>query len=167
MFKKFFGSIALALCLIFVPTPEQNAAAGTKEIVQEFLNRDNATFPQYAKDILYYTNKAREENGLQPLRLSKDLNDLAMIRAKEVNNVFSHDRPSGKPFYTVFTTRYRRVGENLAGGIKDAKATVDAWMNSPGHRANILNPDFRELGVGYFVGDGRFKVYWVQLFRRL
>ena len=76
---------------------------------------------------------------------------------------FDHNSPTyGSPFdmLTAFGVNYRAAGENIAMGYGTPQAVVDGWMNSPGHRANILNANFTQIGVGY-VADGN---YWTQLF---
>ena len=121
----------------------------------------------FARDVLELVNEERQKRHLEPLRLAQDLNDAAMIRAEECVRYFSHTRPDGSSFHTVMRNPYRMAGENLSAGRPTAKATVDAWMDSPGHRDNILNPDYRELGVGYiYAANSRYHHYWVQLFRR-
>lgn len=121
----------------------------------------------FAWDVLELVNEERQKRHLEPLRLAQDLNDAAMIRAEECVRYFSHTRPDGSSFHTVMRNPYQMAGENLSAGRPTAKATVDAWMDSPGHRENILNPDYRELGVGYiYAGNSRYHHYWVQLFRR-
>ena len=106
-------------------------------------------------------NQARAAEGLAPLVLDQSLTDCAMARAREIEKAFSHTRPDGRPWHTVFNDygqSYRRSGENIALGYTSAQAVMEGWMNSPGHRANILTPEFTRMGVGAI---GR---QWVQLF---
>ena len=82
------------------------------------------------------------------------------------NNYFSHDSPRyGSPFEMLqsFGVKYSSAGENIAAGQKNAQQVMNDWMNSSGHRANILNKNYTELGVG-FVEGGSYGTYWVQEF---
>lgn len=95
--------------------------------------------------------------------------EAAQIRAQEITTVFSHQRPDGSDCYTVLEetganagTYY--AGENIAAGNATAAATVEQWMNSPGHGNNILNPNYTHLGVGYVNTPGGYRHYWVQMF---
>ena len=83
-------------------------------------------------------------------------------------NYFSHTSPTyGSPFDMMksFGIKYRAAGENIAKGYRTPESVMDGWMNSPGHKANIMSPDFTEIGVGY-VTDSRGTGYWVQMFIR-
>lgn len=121
----------------------------------------------FADDILELVNEERISRGIAPLELSHDLNDSAAIRAEEITEVFSHTRPDGSSCFSIISGSYQNVGENIAAGSSTPEAVMEQWMNSSGHRANILNPDFTELGVGYVYEDGtEYGHYWVQLFRR-
>lgn len=119
----------------------------------------------FAQEVLELVNAERARHHVRPLRIADDLNRYADIRAREIVNKFSHTRPNGENgVYIMPRGRYR--GENLAAGAASPSAVVHQWMNSPGHRANILSADFEELGVGYcFDDDGQYRHYWVQLFR--
>ena len=111
----------------------------------------------------------RAKEGLKPLILSDRLNDAAMIRAREISKKFAHERPNNTPFHTAIkkNPNFRMSGENIAAGSSTSEGTMNQWMNSQGHRENILNSDFTELGVGYFYApNSTYKYYWVQLFRR-
>ena len=83
-----------------------------------------------------------------------------------VNRYFSHQSPTyGSPFDMLkkFGVSYRSAGENIAAGQRTPQEVMNAWMNSSGHRANILNKNYTELGVGYYKG-GSYGHYWVQTF---
>jgi uncharacterized protein YkwD len=88
-----------------------------------------------------------------------------LIRAEEIIQSFSHTRPNGTKFYTVFEGLYdyRMIGENLAAGFTSASSVVSGWMNSEGHRANILKEDYTEIGIG-IKKDSAGRLYWVQIF---
>ena len=99
-----------------------------------------------AQQVLALVNEERRKAGVAPLKLSAELQSAAAIRAEEITRRFSHTRPDGN---------------NTAAKV------VQQWMNSPGHRANILRSDYTELGVGYaYKENSQYKHYWVQIFRR-
>ena len=122
----------------------------------------------FAMDVIRLTNERRTEAGLPALKPAFDLSDEAAIRAEEVSRVFSHTRPDGQPFHTVLEDgSYETAGENLQAGAATPEEVVEAWMNSPSHRENILSDAYTELGVGYiYVADSRYHHYWVQIFRK-
>ncbi len=116
-------------------------------------------------DVLALVNSERAAAGLPALTLDSKLCSLADIRAKETVQSFSHTRPNGTSCFTVFRENgvsYRNAGENLAYGQNSAKAVMNAWMNSSGHRANILGRNFGKIGISCYISGGR--KYWVQLF---
>lgn len=119
-------------------------------------------------EVLNLVNAERKRQGLQELVLSHTLNGVAMKKAQDMRdkNYFSHTSPTyGSPFEMLqqFGVNYSYAGENIASGQKSAQQVMDDWLNSSGHRANILNPNYTELGVGYVEG-GSYGTYWVQLF---
>ena len=116
-------------------------------------------------DVLALVNSERAAAGLSALTLDSTLCKLADIRAKEIVKSFSHTRPNGSSCFTVFRENgvsYRYAGENLAYGQSSASAVMKAWMNSSGHRANILGKNFGKIGISCYIANGR--KYWVQLF---
>ena len=125
------------------------------------------TRDQAAEEIVRLVNVERKKAGLPAVKLSRELYRPAMIRAREIVKSFSHTRPNGLPFNSVFYgITYRTVGENLAAGQTSCEMVMQQWMDSPGHRANILNKKFRYLGVAYlYSGKGKYKHYWVQEFK--
>lgn len=121
----------------------------------------------YAEEMLALINEARSSVGIAPLILSIELMDVATIRAKEITRVFSHTRPNGQKFSSLIRDGKYTCGENIAAGYATVSETFEQWMNSTGHRANILREDYTELGVGYFYEpNSQYKHYWVQIFRR-
>ena len=119
-----------------------------------------------AKELLNLVNKARAENGLSALTLNSNLSAVAQKKAEDMknNNYFSHTSPTyGSPFDMIKNAgiNYKMAGENIAKGQKTAETVFNAWMNSSGHRANILNSRFTQMGIG--VTDGSNK-YWSQMF---
>ncbi len=115
----------------------------------------------YASEVLSLVNEERADYGLKPLVMTQSLTDGAMIRAAETSVSFSHTRPNGEQCFTAFEWKYY-AGENIAAGQGSPKAVVNAWMNSSGHRANILSSNFATIGIGCFEYNGR--LYWSQAF---
>ena len=111
---------------------------------------------------LLIVNDHRREAGLPLVQMDLDLLEGAMIRAREIHDHFSHTRPDGTLFYTVSDKAW---GENIAmTHISMAHQVMDMWMNSPGHRANILNPNWRSIGIGGVINLNNGHAGWVQLF---
>lgn len=108
------------------------------------------------QEILRLVNIEREKENLNPVSFATDYYECAKLRAFECRSeeTFSHTRPNGEAWYTVFNElnapTYRSAGENIALYIQSAEEVVDAWMNSPGHRANILTPEFTMLAVAVY-----------------
>lgn len=116
-----------------------------------------------AEQVLDLVNAERAERGLEPLVLDETLTQAAQLRAEEVGETFSHTRPDGTSCFTVlkeFGLNYRSAGENIAKGQRSPKSVMTSWMNSDGHRGNILDSSYTRIGVGY-VAETRA---WVQLF---
>ena len=118
--------------------------------------------------VLELVNQERAKQGLPALGANSKLNEAANIRAKEIVEKFSHDRPDGSSCFTVFdqvgTGRYFAVGENIAAGQPTPQWVMDTWMNSSGHRANILGSDYKNIGIGLCRTNSGYGYYWVQLF---
>ena len=112
--------------------------------------------------MLEIVNEARAVHAVNALTLDPELCEAAAIRAEELDTYFSHDRPDGTSCFTVFEEvgikSYHAAGENIAMGYTDANAVMEGWMNSPGHRANILSADYSRIGIARSGGA------WVQLF---
>lgn len=117
------------------------------------------------KEVFKLTNQERIYAGLPALTYNNVLENGAMIRAEEIIQSFSHTRPDGSRFFTVFNNTYsfHLIGENLAAGFNSASAVVSGWMNSEGHRANILNEGYTQIGIG-IAKDKDGRIYWVQIF---
>ena len=115
-----------------------------------------------AEEVVRLVNAERAKEGLSPLSISTKATQGAQIRAQEILTLFDHTRPDGSSFSSIFKDMgisYYTAGENIAMGYPSPEAVVAGWMNSPGHRANILNANFNAIGVGYAPGNA-----WVQLF---
>lgn len=122
----------------------------------------------FANEVLTLVNAERQKIGLAPLQYSLTLETVATIRTNDnlTQGYISHDRTGGRKFSTAFSDlgiSYTYVGENLAEGYQTPEDVVNAWMNSPTHRDNILNGRFTKLGVAC-ADDGTGWVYWTQIF---
>ena len=113
-------------------------------------------------------NQLRANKGLRQLSWNPNsaLQAAAQLRAKEIVQNFSHTRPDGSSCFTVlkqYGLKYRNCGENIAyGTYLSPEGAMELWINSPGHYKNMINSDFREVGLACYVsGDN---IYWVQLF---
>ena len=119
----------------------------------------------FEQQVITLTNQKRAENGLSPLKVNWELSRVARYKSQDMHDkkYFSHTSPTyGDPFTMMknFGISFNAAGENLAMGQNTPEAVVNAWMNSSGHRANILNKNFAQIGVGY-VASGN---YWTQMF---
>ena len=103
-------------------------------------------------------NDIRAEAGVDELKWDKNLETVADVRAKECSEKFSHTRPNGSQWYTVNSKI--QGGENLAFGFDNAGDCVEAWMDSPTHRDNILYDEFEKVAISIYEEDGTY--YWSQ-----
>ena len=120
---------------------------------------------EFEQEVIRLVNEIRVENGLNPLTHNWELSRVARYKSQDMkdNKYFSHTSPIyGSPFQMIrnFGISFRSAGENIAYGYTTPQAVVNGWMNSSGHRANILNAGYTQIGVGY-VSSGN---YWTQMF---
>lgn len=132
------------------------------ELLRYVLNKPvSDTASEYEAEVVRLVNIERKKSGLSPLTQDSVMSKAADIRAEEINKVFSHTRPNGSSCITVLDelgVDYVSARENIASGYRTPADVVEGWMNSSGHRANILDETYRRIGVG-------FNNYgWVQLF---
>lgn len=123
------------------------------------------TVLNYENEVIRLVNEIRTENGLKPLKANWELSRIARYKSEDMsdNRYFSHTSPTyGTPFQMIraFGLSFRSAGENIAYGQRTPAAVVNAWMNSSGHRANILNGSYTQIGVGYCARRN----YWTQMF---
>lgn len=142
------------------PAPA-NPSAQTKQPA----GQSTADIGQIAMQVIDLTNKERQKNGLPPLKADASLSRVAQAKSNDMNakHYFSHTSPTyGSPFDMMrdFGVTYRSAGENIAMGQPTAQQVVTAWMNSEGHRKNILSPNYTNIGVGYTKSGN----YWSQMF---
>ena len=105
-------------------------------------------FTQETWEILNAVNSERRKVGLNPLAVCPELQKTAAIRAQEITTFFSHTRPNGKSFSTAYTIKHNGAGENIVTRASSASIAMNCWMNSKGHRQNILYPSYTHIGVG-------------------
>ena len=120
---------------------------------------------EFEQEVIRLVNDIRAENGLKALTHNWELSRVARYKSQDMkdNNYFSHTSPVyGTPFQMIrnFGISFRSAGENIAMGYSTPQAVVNGWMNSSGHRANILNANYTQIGVGYVSGGN----YWTQMF---
>lgn len=148
--------------------PGQSQSVGSSSGQTSGSTSKSSVLSPYEQQVLNLTNQQREKYGLAPLKVSVSLSKMSGVKAADMrdHNYFSHYSPTyGSPFQMMkdFGISYTYAGENIAAGQPTPQAVVTAWMNSPGHRANILNSHYTEIGIGYVKG-GSYGSYWVQDF---
>lgn len=139
-----------------------NSSVGKSDI-QSKLPSDKISVNKAEWEVLSLVNRERFNNGLNVLAMPADLQGACDTRESELLTLYSHTRPNGEQPFTAIPSslKYRTAAENIASGQRNPTEVVTAWMNSPGHRANTLNPDFAYIGVGFVYNN---PAYWVQLF---
>ena len=115
-----------------------------------------------AEQVAALVNEERRKAGVGSLTFDAELSSNAAVRAREIVQKFEHTRPDGSKFSTAITIPWRTVGENIAAGQRSPQEVMNSWMNSTGHRQNILQSSFAKIGVAVLERSGR--LYWVQLF---
>ncbi|MGI8314698.1 CAP domain-containing protein [Halobacillus mangrovi] len=141
--------------------PQQEEAAPKEENTQDVSSEVSA----FEQKVVELTNEERAKQGLQPLELDTELSAVAKDKSLDMqnNNYFSHNSPTyGSPFDMMkqYGIDYRTAGENIAMGQTSPEQVVEGWMNSDGHRKNIMNPNFTHIGVGHAENGN----YWTQMF---
>ena len=152
------------------PSKENNTNTDTNINIEKpntNLNTENNANTSVEMEIVNLVNIERQKEGLAPLQYSSELSKVARAKSQDMasKNYFSHNSPTyGDPFTMMrtFGIQYKTAGENIAKGYLNAQSVMKGWMNSSGHRANILNPSFGKIGVGYVNINGT--TYWTQMF---
>ena len=133
-------------------------------------SNDNVTgeFAAFQKEVVRLVNVERQKQGLGKLSLNAKLSNVATLKSQDMinKNYFYHTSPTyGSPFDMMkqFNISYKTAGENIAKGQKTPAEVVKAWMNSQGHRENILNKNYTEIGIGV-AKDANGTLYWTQMF---
>lgn len=148
--------------------PSQDAPAVPSEQAQAPQQEQPAPSQSlsYEEQVVALVNAERAKEGLPALTMDAKLQEAARARAKETVTLFSHTRPNGTSCFTIlqeYGISYRYAGENIAYGQRSPEEVVNAWMNSEGHRANIMSKNFTTIGIGYYQTANGTK-YWSQLF---
>ncbi|KPI50516.1 sporulation protein [Clostridioides difficile] len=148
--------------------PDNNKPESNKPDDNNNSGSTNENFSAYQKEVVDLVNIERSKAGLNPLTLDSSISNVATKKSQDMidNNYFSHNSPTyGSPFDMLkkFGISYKTAGENIAMGQKTPKEVVNAWMNSEGHRKNIMNPNFSKIGVGVAQKSGG-SIYWTQIF---
>lgn len=137
-------------------------------LISIFLSTLSLGMENYQKIILKEVNVEREKNNLKPLKIDNRLNKIAIIKAKDMarEKKMSH---TSKKFGVTFNLikkegiSYTKAAENIASGHKTPEFVTERWLKSKGHRKNILERDYRFIGIGKAT-DNNGKIYWVQIF---
>ncbi len=154
--------ISAVLCALFMI----GASGAALMPVHASAAEASAAVSQNAVDqVVALVNQERAAQGLNPLKAVPALHQAAEIRSQELVTSFSHTRPDGRSCSTVLNDTgiaWRTTGENIAYGYSSPEAVMEGWMNSAGHRANILNQNFDSIGIGVISQNG--VLYWTQIF---
>ena len=147
----------------YVKQVEETTDVGAGEVTEEI----TSSLTEDEKEILELINSERTKNGLNPLQIDDDLQNIVRIKAQDMidNNYFAHESPTyGLPFEMMESNgiTYKTAGENIAGNADNKKA-VEAWMNSESHRNNILNNSYNYTGVAV-VSSSKYGKIFVQMF---
>ncbi|SEP79434.1 uncharacterized protein, YkwD family [Virgibacillus subterraneus] len=147
---------------------ETNPGSSTEQSASSDLEAKDPS--EFEKKVVELVNEERAKENLDPLKMHDRLSSLARKKSQDMaeNNYFSHTSPTyGSPFDMMqqFNFNYSLAGENIAAGQRSPEQVVEGWMNSEGHRKNIMKDGFTHIGVGYVEGAGLpYKTYWTQLF---
>lgn len=144
-------------------TPTNNTPEKVPTKPAEQVQKDKTDSSLYAQQVLDLVNQERSKAGLSSLSMNNELSNMAMVKAQDMynNNYFDHNSPTyGSPFDMMkeFGISYKTAGENIANGQTTPKQVMNDWMNSPGHKANILHSSFTHIGIAFYNNE------WVQEF---
>lgn len=147
-------------------TPDSGSGGGSSETPDSGSGSESGSSQtSYAAQVVSLVNAERAKHGLSALTMDSSVTAAAQVRAGELYRSFSHTRPDGRSCFTALReagASYSGAGENIAYGQRSPEAVMQAWMNSSGHRANILSNKYTKIGVGYTVKNG--VTYWTQMF---
>ncbi|MEG6617150.1 CAP domain-containing protein [Peptococcaceae bacterium 1198_IL3148] len=174
--SKYFGKVCVEIFAkgkaVAQPQPQQPEQPKPKQPKPQQPQQPeqpaaNVTLSEFQQQVVDLVNQERAKVGLKPLVAKADLTKVAQVKAEDMatNKYFSHTSPTyGSPFDMMkqFGIKYSYAGENIAMGYRSPEQVMEGWMNSEGHKKNILNPNFTEIGVG-FTSNG---YYWVQEFAK-
>ncbi len=143
-------------------------AAAEQAAAEQAAQQQQVAQGDYKAQVVALMNQERANAGVGGISQNASLDAVAQIRAQEIAQSFSHTRPNGTSCFTVLGENgiaYNYAGENIAAGYGDPASVMSGWMNSPGHRANILDGSFGQVGIGYYTDpNSGYGTYWVQIF---
>ncbi|TMW70300.1 CAP domain-containing protein [Alteribacter natronophilus] len=147
-----------------VTLPSSDSAQQSRQTSEQ----TSSELSQFEQEVVRLTNEERTQRGLPELEIAEDVADVARDKSADMRDqgYFSHNSPThGSPFDMMrsYGVDYNAAGENIAAGQQTPEQVVDAWMNSQGHRDNILSSSYTEIGVGHVEG-GQYGHYWTQMF---
>lgn len=160
--KKRILTLAMALALTLSAAAAPGFAAMETYAAANYASTE---IESYARQVAAIVNSERAANGLSPLKYSDQLSEAALVRAAEIQSSFSHTRPNGTSCFTAIKEAgisYTTAGENIAYGQRSPEEVMNSWMNSSGHRANILGQNYEYIGIGVTYKNGTY--YWTQFF---
>lgn len=163
LFKSFQGMDTTEMFFNNPNTGSDYSNGGKTDSSDNSQNANNSSTSAYASQVVTLVNQERVKAGLSTLVGDPALANMALDKAKDMynNKYFDHNSPTyGSPFdmMKAYGIRYTYAGENIAKGQRNPQEVMNAWMNSTGHRQNILSPNFTKIGVSYYNGE------WVQEF---
>lgn len=149
-------------------TPAPVKPAPTPAAPAPTTNDTSTSVSAYEQKVVELVNVERQKAGLSALTLDSQMSNVARLKSKDMadKNYFAHQSPtygSAGDMLSQFGIQWSAWGENIASGQRTPEAVVTAWMNSPGHRANIMSTNFSRIGVGY-VTNSNGTPYWTQMF---
>lgn len=150
MIKKILFTVIIFI-MVLIPSAIIHAAENMEVT-------GNARY-DYAFEVLKMVNVERQKEGVMPLSMDKSMIDSAMLRSAELTVMYSHFRPNN---YLCFSINNKIYGENIAFGQSSPEEVMNSWMNSQGHRENIMDSSYRSIGIGCF--QCKRGVFWVQVF---
>ena len=150
------------------PAPEPAPAPIPAPAPVENNNAGSSSNLTYEQKVVELVNVERQKAGLPALKMDASISNVARAKSKDmaVNNYFAHQSPtygSAGDMLRQYGISWHAWGENIAAGQSTPEIVVNAWMNSSGHRANILSSNFSKIGVGY-VTSSSGRPYWTQIF---
>lgn len=177
--KKLFGraaALVIAMALLIACSGMSGALAGSG-VVGEAAVADapgaaggarsgSVEYSRQEWQVLAIVNRNRMAEGLEPMTMFSGIQNACNVRVEELTGYFSHERPNGSMCFTALDEAgvpYTSAGENIAAGQTSPKEVMNAWMNSPGHRSNIMGGT-RHIGVGYKYTGSSYRYFWVQMF---
>lgn len=161
LLKRFLSAAVSAVCAI-------SALSGSLSLTSFAEITPLSDSREKIERVVELVNEERAKKGVAPVTLNETMTEAAMLRAEEIVESFSHTRPDGTSCFTVlddYEIGYYGCAENIAAGSSTAAATMNQWVNSSGHYANLMDSSYSEIGVGVaYDPESTYGYYWVQLF---